>query len=102
MFREFENSLTKTPGCTFVMVDYQAQKRGNSKIVWREQVVCDEFPSTWNVTEEMECNKTWKMMTTHNDSSQPGVLKMEESRWLAVKHGCDEISNGSKWCSNNK
>jgi hypothetical protein len=60
-------------------------------------VVCNEVPGAWNMTEAMDCNKTWKMMTTHNNSSQPGVLKMEASRWLVVKHGCDAIRNGRKW-----
>jgi hypothetical protein len=61
-----------------------------------------KFQGAWNMTKAMDCNKTWKMMTTDNNSSQPRVLKMEASRWLPVKHGNNAIRNGSKWCSNNE
>jgi hypothetical protein len=44
MFRESEKNLKETPGCTFVMVGYRARQRGNSKLIWREQVVCNEVP----------------------------------------------------------
>jgi hypothetical protein len=36
-------------------------------------VVYNEVPSTWNMTEAIHCNKTWKMMTTDNNNSQLGI-----------------------------
>jgi hypothetical protein len=73
MFRESEKSLTKTPRCTFVMVTKHekcaivSSTRENEWIVMKFQVQGTKL-------EAIDENKTWKMMTTHNNGSHPEVL----------------------------